>query len=406
MTTKPKIAVIGGGIAGITAAYWAARAGMAVTVYDANRYPAMETSRANGGQLSACNAATWTEWSMVRKGLGWLFDPQAPLKISLRPELSKIAWLAKFLYHTSQHTNSERTAETIRMAMHSRQAIDDIVSVENIRFDHEKRGILHVYKQMQSWQQAQQMKQLFESNGCEWQTVESQGLADIEPALRQQDWCGGIFTPGDSSGDIHKFCVALSRRLESRYDVQFCFDTTVDSVQAEWEGVYLQDQMFDGVVIAAGTHSNRLARRLGDSPMIYPVKGYSITVDLDTASVARAPWVSLLDDDAKIVCSRLGSRRLRVAGTAELNGHNRDIVQDRIDPLLDWTAKNFPGINMRTVTPWAGLRPMTPDMMPVCRASSSSHRVWYHTGHGHLGWTLSAGTARTLVDQMSKAIMV
>lgn len=402
MKHKPQVAVIGAGIAGITAAYWAARAGWNVTVIDQHRYPAMETSRANGGQLSACNAETWTQWSMVRKGLGWLLDPRAPLKISLRPDFAKLAWLTRFLYHTYQNTNNERTEETIRMALHSRQALEEIVLMERIKFDHEKRGILHVYKDHSSFDTAAARQHLFESNGCEWQKVDLDKLIEIEPTLQKQDWCGGIFTPSDSTGDIHKFCVALSRRLESRYDVRFVWNTVVNDLSADWDSVRVNQDNFDAVIVAAGTHSNRLAREMGDNLMIYPVKGYSITVDLDNSSADHAPWTSILDDDAKIVCSRLGPRRLRVAGTAELNGHNRDILQDRIDPLLEWTAQHFPRVNLRNVTPWAGLRPMTPDMMPVCRASKSSHRVWYHVGHGHLGFTLSAGTARTLIENMSK----
>jgi D-amino-acid dehydrogenase len=398
--TQSRIAIIGAGIAGITAAYWAATRGHSVTVFDSNRDPAMGTSRANGGQLSACNAETWNQWSMIAKGFKWLLDPRAPLKIGLMPEPAKIAWLARFVYHTYQDTNQQRTSDTIRMALDSRKALDEIVQRERIEFDHQERGILHVYKNSNSWRDAQTRKNLFESNGCEWQTVEADGLSAIEPALSQSEWEGGILTPSDSTGDIHKFCVNLARRLTSRYDVKFVFDHSVNTLDTFGDSVLVDGDSFDHVIVACGTHSNRLARQMGDSLGIYPIKGYSITVDLSKSSQDHAPWTSLLDDDAKIVCSRLGAKRLRVAGTAELNGHNKDILQERIDPLLDWTASNFPGVSLRNYTPWAGLRPMTPDMMPVVRQSKGSSRVWYHTGHGHLGWTLSAGTARSLIDQM------
>ena len=108
-----------------------------------------------------------------------------------------------------------------------------------------------------------------------------------------------------------------------------------------------------------------------------------------------------MDDEAKIVTARLGEGRLRIAGTAEFNGYNRDIIQERVRPLKQWATKMFPGINMESVVPWAGLRPMTPSMMPIVEASKRMHgNIWYNTGHGHLGWTLSAYTAKNIVDQI------
>ena len=139
--------------------------------------------------------------------------------------------------------------------------------------------------------------------------------------------------------------------------------------------------------------SRRLASGLGDRVNVYPVKGYSITVNLDDpADRAAAPWVSLLDDNTKIVTSRLGATRFRVAGTAEFNGYNRDIRSERIAPLVAWCRAHFPGMSTRHAVPWAGLRPMMPNMMPRVMKGRNP-RVFYNTGHGHLGWTLSAATA-------------
>jgi D-amino-acid dehydrogenase len=157
------------------------------------------------------------------------------------------------------------------------------------------------------------------------------------------------------------------------------------------------------VVVCAGVESRQFASMLGDRVNIYPVKGYSITVDLnDEASQAAAPWVSLLDDDAKIVTSRLGKDRFRVAGTAEFNGTNRDICADRIAPLVDWTRRMFPSIETGKVTPWAGLRPMMPSMLPRV-GEGRRPGVFYNTGHGHLGWTLSAATAEIVADDVRRA---
>jgi D-amino-acid dehydrogenase len=158
----------------------------------------------------------------------------------------------------------------------------------------------------------------------------------------------------------------------------------------------------DAIVVCAGAASRHFAAMLGDRVNIYPVKGYSITVNLaDDASVNATPWVSLLDEEAKIVTSRLGRDRFRVAGTAEFNGFNKDIRSDRIQPLVDWVRRSFPNIDTASVVPWAGLRPMMPDMMPRVRAGKRPG-VFYNTGHGHLGWTLSAATAQMLADMLQQ----
>ena len=159
----------------------------------------------------------------------------------------------------------------------------------------------------------------------------------------------------------------------------------------------------DAVVICAGTASRRFAAMLGDTVNIYPVKGYSITVNLQTPeSQAAAPQVSILDDATKIVTSRLGRERFRVAGTAEFNGFNRDIRHDRIEPLVAWTREQFPGVHTDRIVAWSGLRPMMPGMLPKVGPGRRAG-VFYNTGHGHLGWTLSAATAQLLADAVDAA---
>ena len=170
------------------------------------------------------------------------------------------------------------------------------------------------------------------------------------------------------------------------------------------EGIGQTIETFDRVVVCAGVASRAFAQQLGDRVNIYPVKGYSITVNLlDTASQQGAPTVSLLDDETKLVTSRLGLDRFRVAGTAEFNGFNKDIRADRIRPLVDWVNQCFPQVSTRQVVPWAGLRPMTPSMMPRVGPGKQPN-VFYNTGHGHLGWTLSAATAEALAETMMHSV--
>ena len=243
------------------------------------------------------------------------------------------------------------------------------------------------------------MSQLLAQGGLARRAVTPDEMRAIEPTLSGQ-YYGGYFTESDSTGDIHKFTSGLAAACE-RLGVRCLYGLQVQAVASDGRkaSVTVREDgrdvttAYDGIVICAGTASRALAAQVGDSVNIYPVKGYSITVNLlDAASQAAAPVVSLLDDETKLVTSRLGADRFRVAGTAEFNGYNKDIRADRIRPLVDWVHQCFPGVNTRSVTPWAGLRPMMPNMLPrVGRGQKAG--IFYNTGHGHLGWTLSAVTA-------------
>jgi D-amino-acid dehydrogenase len=232
----------------------------------------------------------------------------------------------------------------------------------------------------------------------------------IEPTLQGQ-YYGGYFTESDSTGDIHKFTFGLAKACE-RMGVKMLTEHQVLNVQSNGQTATVQVQhqgqtetlSFDGIVICAGVHGRKLAAQLGDRLNIYPVKGYSITVGLnDEASQAAAPQVSLLDDETKLVTSRLGTDRFRVAGTAEFNGIDLDIRADRIKPLVNWVNACFPGVDTRRVEPWAGLRPMMPTMLPRVGAGKKAN-VFYNTGHGHLGWTLSAITAHQLAGHVMQGM--
>lgn len=385
------MAVIGAGITGVVAAYYLARAGYKVTVLEQESYPAMRTSYANGGQVSVSNSEVWTTWSNVKKGFKWMFQKDAPLLIRPTPSWSKIKWMTKFLWHTFNEEYGRNTAETIRLGLESRILYKEIIQNEDLEFDQSFCGILHFYKDQKYFQSAQAVKELYNVNGCEWNILTPLQTQSIDPALCDVlEIVGGAWTPSDWTGDIHKFCVELSRVLTEKYNVEFIFDNVIDKVVAK---ELLEE--FDNIVVSAGVGSVKIAEYFGDSLPIYPVKGYSITVNVKPKDMRYIPKVSLLDDQAKIVTSTLGNR-FRVAGTAELAGENYDIRRDRIEPLINWVRENFPNLDASDYSSWACLRPMTPNMMPIVRQSCNNKKVFYHTGHGHLGWTLSPATAKNL----------
>ncbi|MEM7267816.1 MAG: D-amino acid dehydrogenase [Pseudomonadota bacterium] len=379
------IAVIGAGVTGVTTAYELALRGLDVTIYDRHRYAAMETSFANGGQLSVSNAEVWTQWGTVLKGLSWMLRRDAPLLVNPTPEWRKIAWMARFMTNIPNYR--KHTVETVRLALSARRALFETAAREGIDFDHAKRGILHFYGKEATLAHARRVTEMLAEGGLERREVSPSEISAIEPALTGE-FVGGFFTESDSTGDIHKFTVGLAAACELR-GVEMRLGEAVTGLARTADGVRVETERdandHDGVVICAGVRSTDFAAQLGERLPIYPVKGYSITVHLnDRKSRENAPEVSLLDDDAKIVTSRLGPDRFRVAGTAEFNGYNQDIRADRVRPLTRWVERHFPGVSTEHVTPWAGLRPMTPSMLPRVGAGGAPG-VFYNTGHGHLG---------------------
>jgi D-amino-acid dehydrogenase len=409
-----KIAVIGAGVTGVTTAYALMERGYDVAVFDQNRYAAMDTSFANGGQLSASNAEVWNRWSTVFKGMKWMFQRGAPLLVNPKPSWHKYSWMAEFVANIPKYR--ENTIETVRMAIAAREHLKSTAEKEGFAFDVEERGILHIYNSKKEYDHATQVNALLAEGGLVREAVTPSEIKALEPAI-VGDFYGGYYTASDATGDIHLYSRGLSDVCKKK-GVAFHFNTNVDEIAQKGDAHLIrwtntkdksgahEEELFDAVVVCAGVGSRKLGHMLGDRVNVYPVKGYSITVKLDDEdSQKAAPWVSLLDDEAKVVTSRLGKDRFRVAGTAEFNGYNWDIRDDRVKPLVDWVEHFFPDVVTEHAVPWAGLRPMMPDMVPMVKGGKRAG-VYYNTGHGHLGWTLSAATAEIIAEKISAEVVI
>lgn len=406
-----RVIVIGAGITGVTTAYELNQLGYDVTVVDRHLYPAMETSFANGGQLSACNAEVWNQKATVLKGIKWMSQKTAPLLLNPAFSVHKYTWLMEFLGNIKHY--EANTKETVRLALLARQRLFDIAELEHIDFNLEKRGILHFYHNQHDYEVAIRVNDLLCSGGLQRRAISEAEIKQIEPALTGQ-YYAGFYCEGDATGDIHKFTTGLAEVTQNKgveylwgqelYDIVHDTHSIRLKIRPSGENTHPEvdttELAADAIVLCAGVESYRLSELMGERVNVYPVKGYSITVQMNDAySQQHAPWVSLLDESAKIVLSRLGQDRLRIAGTAEFNGYNRDIRADRVQPLIDWAHRNF-DISTEHVIPWAGLRPMMPNMLPVVRRAKRE-RIFYNTGHGHLGWTLSAATAAMISQEVA-----
>ena len=381
-----KIAVIGAGITGVTTAYFLSKKGYKVHLIESRRYPAMATSYANGGQLSASNAEAWNSWANTLYGLKSLVTKNTSVILNPKISLDKTLWLLSFI--KSIGSKDQISADICKMAIESINIYKSIAKEERIKFDLLNKGILHFYHNKKQTNHALEVNKIYFKAGLNRTRLTHEDLYNLEPSLKGKKFDSIFYTKSDKSGDIHKFCNSLVQKLVKKDLIKLINKEVVD--------LRKELQIYDKIILCAGVGSKKLAKSIGEYINIYPVKGYSITVNYPGPN---APTVSLLDDQEKIVCSRLGSNRLRIAGLAELNGYNLDIIQSRIRPLISWCTKMFPDINTKDIKPWAGLRPMTPNMIPICRRSKNKN-VWYNTGHGHLGWTLSAYTANKVVNKL------
>ncbi|TAN61177.1 MAG: D-amino acid dehydrogenase, partial [Magnetospirillum sp.] len=362
-------------------------------------------SFANGGQVSPCHAEPWANPAVVPKVLKWLGREDAPLLFRWdRWDPALWAWGLRFLANCTSARAAVNTERTLRVALYSRLCLQQLRAETGIEYDHKTKGILHVYRDAGEFDHACAAAELMRRHGLERLAKTTADCVAIEPALGAvaHQLAGGIFTPDDESGDAHKFTTALAALAVAK-GVEFRWNVPVLGLvrdRGRIAGLATAAGIVtgDAYVLAAGCDSPLLARPLGLRLPVVPAKGYSITVPV--AGHAGAPSVSITDDEHKMVYSRLGDR-LRAAGTAEMAGHDRSIPPKRIAMILDHARRLFPdGGDFSRAEPWAGLRPVTPDSVPLLGATPLAN-LWLNTGHGTLGWTMACGSGRIVAALVS-----
>jgi D-amino-acid dehydrogenase len=404
-----KVLVLGAGVLGTATAWYLLQHGHDVTVIDRREGPGLETSFANGGQISVCHAEPWANPDAPLKILQWLRRDDSPLLFRLRMDPAQWLWGTRFLYECQPGRTRQNIAEIVKLSLYSRASLQELRDDTGIEYDALMRGILHYYTDRGEFDRAVQAASIMNEYGLDRVVKTVDEAVGIEPALAlaRDKIVGATYTPTDESGDAHKFTKELARMATAR-GARFLYNRKIEAAGIQGDrvlGIVVQHEgrdstmTADAYVVALGSYSPLLTGPIGLYLPIYPAKGYSASVPV--ADPALAPTVSLTDDSAKIVFSRLGDR-IRIAGTAELSGYSTDLNPVRCEALTRRAREMFPGAgDYDRATFWTGLRPSTPSNVPLV-GKTKYPNLFLNTGHGTLGWTMACGSARALADIISK----
>jgi D-amino-acid dehydrogenase len=399
-----KILVLGSGVIGVTSAWYLARAGHDVTLVDRQPQPALETSFANGGQVSWGAANPWAAPGIPGKALGWLFKRHAPLVLRPKLDPNMWRWLGQMLRNCTDARYLANKERQLRLARYSHACLTTLRDETNLQYDQSMHGLLVLFRKQSDLDDAAREALLLDRLGIEYRFLARAACVAHEPALRdaQDRLVGGMLFPGDESGDCQRFTEELAAHAQLQ-GVKFLASTSVTQLVADGARIARVvtdrgDLTADAYVLACGSYSPLLLRPLGIRLPVYPVKGYSITVPI--THDAAAPQGTLTDETYKVVLTRLGNR-LRAAGTAELCGYDLTLRPARLATLKHVVHDLFPASGDLThAEPWAGLRPMTPDNPPVL-GETNYKNLYLNTGHGTLGWTMACGSGQLLADLIS-----
>jgi D-amino-acid dehydrogenase len=400
-----RVIVLGAGVVGTTAAWYLTAAGHEVTVVDRQAEAGLETSFANGGQISVCHAEPWAHPGALPRLLKWIGHESSPLLWRMRADPAQWAWGLRFVRECTPSRTRANIIAILKLALHSRDCLQALRKELQLQYDHLERGILHVYTDEKEFAHAIPQAALMREYGCDRIIKTTDECLAIEPALRHSNikLVGGTYTADDESGDAKKFTQALAQKC-IEHGAVYRYGTAVSGLEVEGgriSGVRLANGevlQADRYVVAMGSYTPLLLRPVGVNLPIYPGKGYSATLNLREDAIA--PFVSITDDGHKLVFSRFG-QRLRIAGTAEFAGYNTELNPIRCEAIVKRTMALFP--QAKSDEPpefWAGLRPATPGNVPYVGGSRYDN-LFVDSGHGTLGWTMSCGSGQLLADLVS-----
>jgi D-amino-acid dehydrogenase len=399
-----KVLVLGSGVIGVSAAYQLALAGHEVTVVDRQPAAGLETSYANAGEVSPGYSAPWAGPGVPLKAIKWLLMQHRPLVIRPNIDLGLVRWGLAMLRNCTAARYEINKSRMMRLAEYSRDCLRGLRRETGIAYDERMQGTLQLFRTAKQLDGSAADIAVLKQNGVDFALLDPGGCIRREPALAavRDKFVGGLLLPGDETGDCFKFTQRLAE-IAGACGVAFRYATSIERVlagRAGIEGVVTSAGTLtaDAYLVALGSYSPLLLRPLGLRLPVYPVKGYSLTLPIVDAG--RAPESTVMDETHKVAVTRLGGR-IRVGGTAELAGYTLKLHEPRRQTLEHVVTDLFGGGgDLARAEFWCGLRPMTPDGTPIV-GPTPIPRLYLATGHGTLGWTMAAGTARVIADVMS-----
>ena len=410
-----KVVVLGAGIIGVATAWYLLEEGHEVVVVDRQEDAAMETSFANGAQISVSFCEPWANAGAPFKVAKWLLRDDSPLLFRPRLEVAQWRWGLSFLTQCTNAAFERNVEQLVRLGRYSHESLKSLVAQTGIEYERLERGILHFFSSQADFDAGAAGAEVMRSHGVDRRVLNRDEVLKVEPALRAfgNNIFGGTFTPSDESGDACVFTQKLAQACIAR-GATFLYGHDILGLQREGQAIGSvqianvrtgQKAVLkgDAFVAAMASYTPQLLKPLGEFLNIYPAKGYSATLRLKKPE--QASVVSLLDDTRKIAISRLGDY-VRIAGTAELVGMDTSLdtptSRVRCDALVKRYEELFPGVaDLGERNYWTGLRPSTPTNIPYIGRSKKASNLWLNAGHGTLGWTHGAGSGRAVAELLS-----
>lgn len=400
-----KILVLGAGVVGTAAAYWLARDGHEVTVVERHPGAAQGTSQSNAGLVSPGDATAWASPAALKTFIKALYTPDLGIRVKLRFDPYFYLWTFRFLLQCTTAKMRANTLVKLRLALHSRDCINRIEADTGIGYDQRKKGIVYFFRSQQSLDTGTDNYRFLGKHGLPIEIVDRKRLVELEPGLASaaDKIAGAVYSPTDQTGDSHLFATRLAAYAQENLGVSFLYGTSVEGLDTDGDRVTAVRTSkgtltSDAVVLSLGPESGVFARRHGIDLPVYPVKGYTATMPLKDAS--KGPTMGGADEDRLIGYSRLGDR-LRLSSTAEFAGFDRSHTPRDFATMFSTARDLFPGaFDESRAEIWAGLRPMMPNSVPVI-GPARYRNLYLDTGHGHVGWTMAAGSGQILADMVA-----
>lgn len=404
-----RILVLGAGVIGTTTAWYLAAAGHEVAVIDRQPAAGMETSRGSLGLHSVSHPEPWAAPGMRTRVLAAIIGRDHPFRIPLRADPALWRWTIAFLRQCRGDRFVHNLRQLAALAAYSREQMRDLRRQTGLTYDHRGDGVLHFYTREAAMRSATQANALLAEYGIERRIVDRLEALRLEPTLGAlgDRLVGASIGDDDESGDVHKFTRELAR-LSAGHGVHFHYATRIVGLVREGRrlaGVQVRPLVglspqtrtltADVFVLAAGPQSAVIARQVGVRIVMQPAQGHTVTVPVRRPD--GLPTRGLWDDDAAIGVARLGDR-LRIGGTAMFGGEDLKLDERRIGRLIARGRELFhDACDWHKADGWVGLRPAVPSGVPLV-GRTSLENLFLNTGHGALGFTLAAGSARAMVD--------